>query len=192
MDLHQRLRRQRTANGIAAVIDPTPCAAAALPDGGEVAVVNAVGTTVIGDGPHFWAAPYEQGGEFGGHAPPSGGIPLDADIAVAPPLATPGGNTTIGVVATNAMLSKAEAQRIAIMAQDGLARAIRPSHTPFDGDTLFVLATGRHALAEPRPQALATLGALAADCVGRAVARGVHAATSLGPWPSWRDRYGGA
>ncbi len=88
------------------------------------------------------------------------------------------------------MLSKVEAQRLAIMAHDGLARAIRPSHTPFDGDTLFVLATGRHALAEPRPQALAALGAISADCVARAVARGVYAAAPLGPWPSWRDEYG--
>lgn len=159
---------------------------------GALIAVNPLGSVIMPGSGCFWAWPLEQGGEFGGHAPPSGGIPLDADIAAAPPLATPGGNTTIGVVATNAMLSKAEAQRIAIMAQDGLARAIRPSHTPFDGDTLFVLATGRHALAEPRPQALAALGALAADCVARAVARGVHAATSLGPWPSWRDRYGGA
>jgi L-aminopeptidase/D-esterase-like protein len=77
------------------------------------------------------------------------------------------------------------------MAQDGFARAIRPAHTPFDGDTIFVLATCRHALAEPRPLALARLGAIAADCVARAVARGVHAAETLGRFPSWRELYGG-
>ena len=86
-------------------------------------------------------------------------------------------------------LSKAEAQRVAIMAQDGFARAIRPAHTPFDGDTIFVLATGRHALPEPRAQALARIGAIAADCVSRAVARGVFAATTLGERPGWRDVY---
>ncbi len=157
---------------------------------GALIAVNPLGSVVMPGSGCFWAWPFEQGGEFGGHAPPMQGIPLDANIDAAPPVASPGGNTTIGVVATNAVLSKVEAQRLAIMAQDGLARAIRPSHTPFDGDTLFVLATGRHALAEPRPQALAALGAIAADCVARAVARGVYAAAPLGPWPSWRDEYG--
>jgi L-aminopeptidase/D-esterase-like protein len=159
---------------------------------GALIAVNPLGSVVMPGSGCFWAWPFEQGGEFGGRAPPGQGIPLEADIEAAPPVASPGGNTTIGVVATNAVLSKVEAQRVAIMAQDGLARAIRPSHTPFDGDTLFVLATGHHALAEPRAQALATLGALAADCVARAVARGVFAAAPLGPWPSWRDEYGGS
>jgi L-aminopeptidase/D-esterase-like protein len=159
---------------------------------GALIAVNPLGSVVMPGSGCFWAWPFEQGGEFGGHAPPMRGIPLDADVEAAPPVASPGGNTTIGIVATNATLTKVEAQRLAIMAQDGLARAIRPSHTPFDGDTLFVLATGRHALAEPRPQALATLGALAADCVARAVARGVYAAAPLGPWPSWRGEYGGS
>jgi L-aminopeptidase/D-esterase-like protein len=159
---------------------------------GALIAVNPLGSVVMPGSGCFWAWPFEQGGEFGGHAPPSRGIPLDADVEAIPPVASPGGNTTIGILATNATLTKVEAQRLAIMAQDGLARAIRPSHTPFDGDTLFVLATGRHALAEPRPQALAALGALAADCVARAVARGVYAAAPLGPWPSWRGEYGGA
>jgi len=153
--------------------------------------VNPRGSVVMPGSGCFWAWPFEQGGEFGGHAPPMRGIPLDDDIDAVSSVASPGGNTTIGVVATNAVLSKVEAQRLAMMAQDGLARAIRPSHTPFDGDTLFVLATGRHALAGPRAQALAALGAIAADCVARAVARGVHAAASLGAWRCWRDAYGG-
>ncbi|HEX3497816.1 MAG TPA: P1 family peptidase [Stellaceae bacterium] len=160
---------------------------------GALIAVNPLGSVVMPDSGCFWAWPFEQGGEFGGRAPPAQGMPLDAHIESVPPTAArPGANTTIGVVATNAVLSKVEAQRLAIMAQDGLSRAIRPSHTPFDGDTLFVLATGRHALAEPRAQTLALLGALAADCVARAVARGVHAAAALGPWPCWRDQYGPA
>jgi L-aminopeptidase/D-esterase-like protein len=157
---------------------------------GAVVAVNSWGSAVMPGTGCFWAWALEQQGEFGGLPPPRQGA--DADPLPPPSAAAlPGANTTIGVVATNAALSKAEAQRVAIMAQDGFARALRPSHTPFDGDTLFVLATGRHALAEPRPYAIARLGALAADCVARAVARGVFAAEPLGTWPSWRQRYGG-
>ena len=100
------------------------------------------------------------------------------------------GNTTIGVVGVTADLTVAEAKRVAIMAQDGLARAIRPVHTPFDGDALFVLATGQEPLAEDdamRPVALAALGALAADCVARAVARGVWLADSQPDAAAYRD-----
>jgi L-aminopeptidase/D-esterase-like protein len=159
---------------------------------GALVAVNSWGSAVMPGTGCFWAWALEQQSEFGGPPPPRQGA--DADPLLPAPPATaalPGANTTIGVLATNATLSKAEAQRIAIMAQDGFARALRPAHTPFDGDTLFVLATGRHALAEPRPYAIARLGALAADCVARAVARGVFAAEPLGIFPSWRQRYGG-
>ncbi len=94
-----------------------------------------------------------------------------------------GANTSIGVVASSADLTKAEAMRVALMAQDGLARAIRPIHTPFDGDTIFVLASGARPLAaspEMRPLRLALLGALAADCVSRAIGRAIWAAADLG------------
>jgi L-aminopeptidase/D-esterase-like protein len=90
----------------------------------------------------------------------------------------PGANTTIGAVATSARLSPSECKRLAIMAQDGLARAIRPAHTPFDGDTLFAVATGTHALPAnaPRAMQIAAIGSALADCVARAIARGVFAA----------------
>lgn len=92
-------------------------------------------------------------------------------------------------MATDAILTPAQAKRVAIMAQDGLARAIRPVHAPFDGDIVFALATGRRPLGERPDYDLARLGALAADTVARAVARGVFEAT---PWPGsdvrcWRD-----
>ena len=96
-------------------------------------------------------------------------------------------NTTLCVVATDATLTKAQAQRIAIMAQDGFARAIRPVHTPFDGDTVFVLATGKIPLSNMPPIDIARLGMMAADCVTRAIARGVYAAESLGVWPGYRN-----
>ncbi len=92
----------------------------------------------------------------------------------------PGANTTLAVVACNAALTKAEAKRLAMMAQDGLARAIRPVHTPFDGDVVFALASGAIELdgLDGRTQAwwLARLGAAAADTLARAVVKGVAAA----------------
>jgi L-aminopeptidase/D-esterase-like protein len=101
----------------------------------------------------------------------------------------PRGNTTIAVVATNARLDKASAERMAMMAQDGLARSLRPVHTPQDGDTVFAVATGRHDLGID-PLALGELGTLAADCLARAVARGVYNASTLGPARGWRDVFG--
>jgi len=86
-----------------------------------------------------------------------------------------GTNTTIGVVATNARLDKAACKRLAIMAQDGLARTIRPIHTPFDGDTLFALSTGEQPLTQELALSLTVLGTLAADCVARAVEKAIQA-----------------
>ena len=96
------------------------------------------------------------------------------------------------MVATDAALTKAQARRLAIMAQDGMARALRPVHTPLDGDMVFAAATGARPLADP-VIALAELGALAADVVARAIARGVYEARALpfpGALPRWRDRFG--
>ncbi|WP_207480835.1 P1 family peptidase [Arenibaculum pallidiluteum] len=173
-------------------------ASAVCPDGlqvGALIAANPVGSVVVPGTGTFWAWMLEQDGEMGFQRPPAGPIPMAAGIE-RPQGARLGGNTTIGVVATNARLSKAEAQRLAIMAQDGLARAIRPVHTPFDGDTIFALATGTAELpTEPtgdRAAALYRLGTLAADCAARAVARGVFAAGTLGPWPAYRERHAGA
>jgi L-aminopeptidase/D-esterase-like protein len=105
----------------------------------------------------------------------------------------PGQNTTIAVVATDAVLTKAQCKRIANAAHDGYARALRPAHTPLDGDLVFAAATGLRPLQDPA-YGLAELAMAAADCLARAVARGVHAATAL-PFPdaqpAWRDRFGG-
>jgi L-aminopeptidase/D-esterase-like protein len=94
-----------------------------------------------------------------------------------------GENTTIGIVATNARLTKAEATKVAQMAHDGLARTLEPVHTPWDGDTLFALATGAHG----GPAGALVVGALAADVVARAVVRGVRAARGLPGLPSVAD-----
>jgi L-aminopeptidase/D-esterase-like protein len=153
---------------------------------GALVAVNAHGETVMPGERCFWAWPFERQGELGDQQPPRRALPAESDPM---PMAGPGiaGNTTIAVVAINAIVSRAEARRIAIMAQDGFARAIRPVHTPFDGDTVFVLATGAAAVAGPRPFAVARLGAIAADCVARAVARGVYAAETLGGITGYRD-----
>jgi L-aminopeptidase/D-esterase-like protein len=133
---------------------------------GAIAAVNSFGSVVVPGGRAFWAAPFEIGAEFGalplGEAragPDDWGLPKNNP--------QPGANTTIACVATDAQLTPAQARRIAIMAQDGLARAIRPAHAPFDGDVVFALSTGRRALAEPAAMTLTRLGALAADCLAR-------------------------
>lgn len=164
---------------------------------GALIAVNPFGSAVIPGTGHFWAAPFELGCEFGGRGWPgdlqssSAEDPLRGTRLDVSPLA-PGGNTTIGVVATNAALTKAEARRIAIMAQDGLARAIRPIHSHVDGDTIFTLATGTAALPQDpleRLTQLMRIGSVAADCVARAVARGVYAAEDLGDMACYRTRY---
>jgi L-aminopeptidase/D-esterase-like protein len=157
---------------------------------GALAAANAAGSMVVGDGPWFWAAPFEQGDELGGRGFPS---PLPAG-ALEP--RTKGGgvraNTTLVVVATDAGLTKAQAKRLAVMAQDGLARAIFPAHTPIDGDIVFAAATGHRPLADP-VRDLMRLGAVAMQVVARAIARGVYAATALpgdSGCPDWRSMFG--
>jgi L-aminopeptidase/D-esterase-like protein len=154
---------------------------------GAVVAVNSWGSVAAPGGKTFWAAPYEIGGEFGGLG--SGGLSAEPDAwgFAKRPDATR--NTTIACVATDAILTPAQAKRFAVMAQDGLARAIRPAHAPFDGDIVFALSTGRRPLEGPADFTLARLGALAADTLARAIARGVHEATA---WPEtdvrcWRD-----
>ena len=143
---------------------------------GALAVVNAVGAVVMPGTDAFWAWPLERDGEFGGRRPPADYIAGEVDL---PAESRIGGHTTICAVATNLTLSKADAQRVAIMAHDGMARAIRPVHTPFDGDSVFVVTTGTLAPRVPMPMAVARLGSIAADCLARAIARGVFAAHEL-------------
>jgi L-aminopeptidase/D-esterase-like protein len=140
---------------------------------GALVAANPVGSVMMPGTDTPWAWALELQNECGGLAPPA----KKPDAAENPLIGSKlGGHTTIGVVATDAELTKSEAERVAIMAHDGLARAIRPVHTPFDGDTIFVLATGCQALPPDRALALTVLGALAADCVARAIMRAVFEA----------------
>ncbi|PIK71322.1 peptidase T4, partial [Methylobacterium frigidaeris] len=179
----------RTANlkgglgSASATVEGTGARVAAL------VAVNALGRVTVGDGPHFWAAPFEEGAEFGGLGP-APTTPPDAFAWPAKPM--PSANTTLAVVATDARLTKAEARRLAVMAQDGLARSIVPAHTPLDGDLVFAAATGAVPLADPVGD-LARLGDAAARVLARAVALGVHRASALpvaGAQAAWRDRFG--
>jgi D-aminopeptidase len=170
--------------------------ASAQTDGGvtvaALAVVNAVGTVTVGDGPWFWAAPFEVDGEFGGQGLPPAFTPemLKARLKGGPE-ATSSENTTLVVVVTDAALTKPQARRLAMIAQTGMARAIYPVHAPLDGDVVFAAATGNKPV-DPL-FGLTELGMVAANTVARAIARGVHAATALpfpGALPAWRDRFG--
>jgi D-aminopeptidase len=173
---------------------------------GALVVCNAVGRVTRGRRPHFWAAPYERDGEFGGlGSGPASADALEMGIKSAArdfggaddPLALAlkndePANTSLVVVVTDAALTKAQAKRLAVMAQDGLALAIRPAHAPTDGDIVFAAATGRAAPA-PNLRDLTEIGMLAAECVARATARGVYEASPLavdGAQPSWRQLYG--
>jgi L-aminopeptidase/D-esterase-like protein len=148
---------------------------------GALVALNCVGSALMPDGRTYWAWPFELAQEFGG-----GGAPLDPmDLSDPAPEESrlmafgrlqAGANTTLGVVACNADLSTVECKRVAMMAQDGIARAVRPAHTPFDGDTVFALASAAVEL-RPDPQRgvqIGRIGSAAADCLARAIARAVH------------------
>ncbi|HEY0292474.1 MAG TPA: P1 family peptidase [Hansschlegelia sp.] len=156
---------------------------------GALAVVNALGSATVADGRHFWAAPFELESEFGGIGP-AADVSQDAWFPASKPMA--GGHTTIAMVATDAALTKTEARSLAVMAQNGLARALVPCHTPLDGDVVFAAATGHAELSGERVTALTWLGHIAALTLSRAVARGVYeaAGTTPGAQPSWKGLFG--
>jgi D-aminopeptidase len=165
-------------------------ASVVLPSGitvGAMVAVNAVGSPLMGGGPEFWAAPFEIGGEFGGRGLGQYDPMAETVIKGARPE-----NTTIAIVATDADLTQAQAHRVAVAAHDGLARAIVPSHTMFDGDLVFAAASGRHKMAAPEYDVL-RIGEAAATCLSRAVARGVYAATPAenDVQPAWSERFDG-
>ena len=155
---------------------------------GALAAVNSWGSAVRPDCGRLWAAELALTGEIPPQ-PPALDQPLDPEDFSACAAAAAGANTTIAVVATDAALDKSACRRLAIMAQDGLAQAIRPAHTPFDGDTVFAMSTGVEGAADPA--GLARLGSAAAGCLARAVMRALVAAEPLGGFPGWRQRWGG-
>lgn len=165
-------------------------ASAVLPSGitvGALVAVNALGSATAGDGPQFWAAPWEEGQEFGGLGP------APRTVQEAPlPRKRMGEATTIAVVATDARLTRAQAQRMAVAAHDGMARALVPSHTPLDGDLVFAAATGAREMADPPTDGF-QIGHAAATCLARAIARGVFEAQAMTGdlQPCWQAVHGG-
>lgn len=151
---------------------------------GALVAVNALGRVTVRDSKHFWAAPFEMAGEFGGHGPAA-----VFDPQALPPVKGGTQNTTIAIVATDATLTQAQATRMAVAAHDGMARAIYPSHTPMDGDLVFAAATGAQPLMEDTDTLM--LGHASALCLSRAIARGVFEATAADGdvMPTYRERF---
>ena len=160
-------------------------ASCVLPSGmtvGALVVVNALGQATVGNTGHFWAAPFEEGAEFGGLGP----APMSRHDAPLPRKRM-GEATTIAIVATDAVLTKAQAQRMAVAAHDGMARALVPSHTLLDGDLVFSVATGSRVMQDPLTDSF-QIGHAAATCLARAIARAVFLARSMPGdlQPSWQ------
>lgn len=169
---------------------------------GAIVAVNSAGSTVNPETGEFYAKYLEVGKEFGGLKASLSpvGLPGRTSPERRDTKGEPVKNTTIAVVATNVQLTKAQARKIAEMAHDGLARAVRPAHTLFDGDTIFSLATGELDPAALKEQAawgdiaacVNKIGAAAADTLSRAIVHAMLNARTVGKVPCYRDRYPGA
>lgn len=159
---------------------------------GAIVAVNALGSPLVGDGPHFRAAPFEIGDEFGGLSLPHPWPANARDLRIKfRQSAQPGTNTTIAAIATDAVLTKAQAKRLAIASHDGFSHALWPSHTPMDGDLVFALATGSSGNV-PTMDDWIDLSAGAAAVMARAIARAVFAASPAPGdlFPAWSTRFG--
>ena len=159
---------------------------------GALVVANPTGSVTVGDSRHFWAAPFEIDGEFGGQGSYPGPVPFEQSAYskrdwVNNPIA----NTTIAIVATDAVLTKAQCKRLAVAAQDGIARGASPSHTQVDGDMVFALSTEATPLDNPVLDIL-QIGHAAAVCLSRAMARAIYLATPAegDRLPTWQQKYG--
>jgi len=167
--------------GTASLVLPTGIVVAAI------VAVNSLGSVFDAGLGRPWEIRLETDGEFGDLGKKSKRLPPQSG-------GSPAVNTTIGVVATDAGLTKSQARKIAQMAQDGLGRAIRPAHTMFDGDTVFCLGTGKKDLPEtegffvaPHAQVINEIGNAAADCMSRAIIRGMFAAHSMAGMTAFCD-----
>jgi len=164
---------------------------------GALVAANPTGQVVASGAGHFWAAPFEMAEEFGGLGPAAG--PFSQERMACTKLdfmptsfAGQGANTTIAIVATDAALTNARCRRIAAAAQDGIARAIVPAHTPADGDLVFAVSTGARELDDP-DAGVARIGHAAAVCLARAIARAIYEASPAegDPFETWAQRFDG-
>ena len=164
-----------------------------LPSGHTVAALvgaNPTGAVTVADGPHFWAAPFEIEGEFGGLGPYPMPVTFAQSAKIKRDYLSEITNTTIAIVATDADLSKTQLKRLAVAAQDGIGRAVSPAHTLVDGDLIFSVSTGAKPIADPIFDVM-TIGHAASVCLARAIARAVYLATPAeGDWfPTWREKW---
>ncbi len=155
---------------------------------GALVAVNAIGSVLMGNTKHFWAAPFEIDGEFGGVGLPDKVTAAMSEIRTKHAPDEPGLNTTIAIVATDANLTKAACKRLAVKSHDGISRAVWPAHTPLDGDLIFAASTGRIELDNPVSE-FVRIGAAAAATLSRAIARAVYEATADASdrLPTWSD-----
>ncbi len=173
------LGRAGAGTGARAGLAPggTGSASIAASDGmtvGAVVAVNSFGSVRMPGSAAFWAWPYEIAGEFGGVRPDVSATFDAEDWGAAKASAVPRENTTIACIATDAALTREEAERVAQMALAGMARAIRPVFAPTDGDVVFVLSTAQREMPGPRPLLVTRIGELAASVLARSIARGVY------------------
>jgi D-aminopeptidase len=167
-----------------------------LPSGhtvGALVGVNPTGAVTVADSPYFWAAPFEVDGEFGGLGAHREAVPFRQSARTKRDALAEIANTTIAIVATDADLTKTQLKRLAVAAQDGMARAISPAHTMVDGDLVFAVSTAARPVADPIFDFIA-LGHAAAVCLSRAIARAVYEATPAegDMFPTWRQKFGAA
>jgi D-aminopeptidase len=158
---------------------------------GALVVANPTGSVTMGDTRHFWAAPFEVGSEYGGFGPLSTPMVFEQTARSKRDWVNPIANTTIAIVATDADLTKAQLKRLAVAAQDGIARGASPAHTQVDGDLVFSVSTGAKPIKDPVLNVL-QLGHAAAVCLSRAMARAIYCASAAEDdvVPTWRERWG--
>ena len=154
---------------------------------------NGTGCVTAGERANFWAAPFEFDGEFGGLGTWPHPVPFLETAFTKRDYVNEIANTTIAVVATDADLTKAQLKRLAVAAQDGIARAVSPSHALVDGDIVFSVSTGAKPVADPIFDVM-HLGHAAAVCLARAIARAIYLATPApgDTVPTWRQKWGGS
>lgn len=152
---------------------------------------NPTGSTTVGNAANFWAGPFEMDGEFGSLGPHAQLVPFADSARTKREYLSALSNTTIAIVATDADLSKAQLKRLAVAAQDGMARAVSPAHTPVDGDIIFSVSTGAKPVLDPIFDIMA-IGHAAAVCLSRAIARAVYEATPAPGdlFPTWKQKFG--
>ena len=152
---------------------------------------NPTGSVTVGNTAHFWAGAFEIGDEFGARGPYAAPVSFADSSRTKREYLSATSNTTIAIVATDADLSKAQLKRLAVAAQDGMARAISPSHSLVDGDIVFSVSTGERPVADPIFD-LIGLGHAASVCLARAIARAVYLATPAPGdlFPTWQQKWG--